>query len=225
MSRSVNANLEGDPGAVGGAYRRAGRLPLVERKRAQRTAARHLVRARTRSALTAEQRAVDPLAHGRRGFWTRLAELLSALSMAAAIHVGVVAGTAFIAGREPARQRKIEQAIRVEVREPPPPPPPRIEKTTSRPPRAETARQADRPAADPEGAAAIPDRATPTASGAGGGPEPGIDDRGGQRPGVRGRRYARRADRRSSRVTSRCRGARSGRSGGTEESVRDAASR
>lgn len=132
MSLGANPNLDGDRGAVGRAYRRAERLPLVERKRAQRAAARRLVRARTRSALTAEQRAVDPLGHGRRGFWRGLAEVLCALLMAAALHVGVVAGTAFIAGREPALQRKIEQTIRVEVREPPPPP--RRDKSPVRPP-------------------------------------------------------------------------------------------
>ncbi|HSY39884.1 MAG TPA: hypothetical protein VLA79_10160, partial [Polyangia bacterium] len=96
----------------------------MERKRAQRTAARRLVRARTRSALTAEQRAVDPLAHRRRGFWTRLAAAVGALLVAAAIQVGIVAGTALIAGREPTRRRRIEQTIRVEVREPTRPPPP-----------------------------------------------------------------------------------------------------
>jgi periplasmic protein TonB len=136
MSPGGNASVERHHGAAGRTERRAGRLPLVERKRAQRTAARRLVRARTRIALTPQQRAVDPLGHGRRRPWTRLAEALSALLMAAAIHVGVVVGTAFIAGRGPARQRKLEQAIRVEVREPPrplpprPPLPPRIEKST-----------------------------------------------------------------------------------------------
>jgi periplasmic protein TonB len=134
MSLGVNPDVEGDRGALARAYRRAERVPLVERKRAQRTAARRLVRARTRRALTAEQRAVDPLSHGRRRFWTRPAEVLCALLMAAAIHVGVVAGTAFIAGREPVRPRKIEQTIRVEVREPAAPPPPRIEKSTVRSP-------------------------------------------------------------------------------------------
>jgi periplasmic protein TonB len=131
MILGVNPHVRGDRGAVGRTYRPAGRLPLVERKRAQRTAARGLVRARTRSALTAEQRAVDPLEHGRRRFWTRLAGGAGALLMAAAIHAGIVAGTVLVAGRAPAWRRKIEQTIRVEVREPPRPPAPRIGKSSA----------------------------------------------------------------------------------------------
>jgi len=134
MIPGVNPHVLGDRAAGGRASRPAGRLPLVERKRAHRTAARRLVRARTRSALTAEQRAVDPLAHGRRGLWTRLAAGLGALLVATAIQVGIVAGSALIAGRQPTRRRKIEQTIRVEVREPPRPPlPPPIAKSGAGP--------------------------------------------------------------------------------------------
>jgi protein TonB len=131
MIPGVNPHVRGERGADGRAYRPAGRLPLMERKRARRTVARRLVRARTRRALTAEQRAVDPLVHGRRGLGTRLTAGLGALLVAAAIQAAIVAGTALIAGREPTRRRKIEQTIRVEVREPPPPP--RIAKSAVEP--------------------------------------------------------------------------------------------
>jgi protein TonB len=126
MSLIVNSKVEGDGGAVARRCRSAGRLPLVDRKRAQRTTARRLVRVRTRIALTAEQRGAEPMGDGGRGFWTRLAEMLSALLVAIAIHGGIVAGTALIAGREPPLRPKIEQTIRVEVRERPSPPPPPI---------------------------------------------------------------------------------------------------
>ena len=157
MSLGVNPNVEGERGALGRAYRPGGRLPLVERKRAQRTAARRLVRARTRIALTAERRAFAPLAHGRRRFWTRLAVVLSALVMAVAVHLGVIVGTALIAGPEPARRRKIEQPIRVEVREPSPPPAPRIEQGTVEP---REPRPRARPIRQPQSQKALPQSTT-----------------------------------------------------------------
>jgi protein TonB len=54
---------------------------------------------------------------------------------AAAIHVGVVAIGFLIGGREPARRERIEQTVRVEVREPPPPPPPPPEEKRPEPPK------------------------------------------------------------------------------------------
>src|SRR6185436_6735158 len=55
---------------------------------------------------------------------TRAALLAALLLGAAAIHVAVVGVGFLIGGREPGRRERIEQTVRVEVREPPPPPPP-----------------------------------------------------------------------------------------------------
>src|SRR6185369_11894704 len=118
------------PGAPRSAGDRPGRrpdrraLPLPERKRAERAAARRLARSRTRVALTAEQRAIDPPDRGRRSGGARAAIALAALLCAAALHLAVVEIGVLIGGREPAQRERIEQVVKVEVREPPPPPPP-----------------------------------------------------------------------------------------------------
>ena len=113
------------------------RQSLVIRKRAQRRAARLLMTARTRQPLTAEQRALDPLLHRRRGAIGRGALVLLLLLGAGAIHVGIVALGTLIGGREQGRREKIEQTVRVEVREPPPPPPPPVEEKRPEPPKPE----------------------------------------------------------------------------------------
>jgi protein TonB len=110
------------------------RTPLVQRKRAARQAARRLMAARTRVGLTADQRAYDPLQHRRRAPGARGALVALLLLGAAAIHVGVVALGFLIGGREPALRERIEQTVRVEVREPPPPPPPPPEEKRPEPP-------------------------------------------------------------------------------------------
>jgi protein TonB len=128
--------------------RRAGRLPsrapLVERKRAQRAAARRVMRARTRTALTGAQRAVDPLDHGRRGAGRQAARVLVALLIAAALHVAIVAVGSLIGGQEPGRRETIQQVVKVEMREPPPPPPP-VEEKKAEPPKPEPIAKPVRP--------------------------------------------------------------------------------
>jgi protein TonB len=99
-------------------------FPFLERRRQRRTAARARVRTLTRRPLSPEQRAFDPLARRRRGALGIAGIALLALLVAAAIHVGVVVVGTLIGGREPGRRERIEQVVRVEVREPPPPPPP-----------------------------------------------------------------------------------------------------
>src|SRR6185295_6700942 len=93
-------------------------------KRVERHEARRRMAALTQRPLSEEQRAHDPLAHPRRGSAARAALLGALLLGAGAIHVGVVAVGFLIGGREPARRERIEQTVKVEVREPPPPPPP-----------------------------------------------------------------------------------------------------
>ena len=110
------------------------RTPLVQRKRAERQAARRLMAARTRVGLTDDQRAHDPLLHRRRVPVARGALVALLLLGAGAIHVGVVAVGFLIGGREPAQRERIEQTVRVEVREPPPPPPPPPEEKRPEPP-------------------------------------------------------------------------------------------
>jgi protein TonB len=100
------------------------RAPLVQRKRAERQAARRLMASRTRQGLTAAQRAHDPLQHRRRTPVGRGALVALLLLGAAAIHVGVVTVGFLIGGRDRPQRERIEQTVKVEVREPPPPPPP-----------------------------------------------------------------------------------------------------
>jgi protein TonB len=134
------------------------RAPLVQRKRAERRAARQLMAARTRQGLTAEQRAHDPLLHRRRAPIARGALLALLLLGAAAIHVGVVAVGFLIGGRERPQRERIEQTVKVEVREPPPPPPPPPpEEKRPEPPKPEPI--AKKPPAPPPKAKAPPPEA------------------------------------------------------------------
>jgi len=100
------------------------RRPLIERKQAERREARRRMAARTQQAIEPAQRAHDPLLHRRRAAGERAGLVALLLIGAAAIHVAVVAIGFLIGGREHGRRERIEQAVRVEVREPPPPPPP-----------------------------------------------------------------------------------------------------
>jgi periplasmic protein TonB len=100
------------------------RRPLVERKLAERREARRRMAARTQHPLAPAQRAHDPLLHRRRGPGERAGLVALLLLGAAAIHVGVVAIGFLIGGREHGQRERIEQTVKVEVREPPPPPPP-----------------------------------------------------------------------------------------------------
>jgi protein TonB len=101
------------------------REPLIARKRVERRESRRRVAAQTRVALTPAQRALDPLGHPRRGWFLRGA---LALLLACAIQVGVVAIGFVLGGKDQGRRERVEQTVRVEVREPPPPPPPPEEK-------------------------------------------------------------------------------------------------
>jgi protein TonB len=100
------------------------RRPLIERKQAERREGRRRMAARTQQALAPAQRAHDPLLHRRRGAGERAGLVALLLIGAAAIHVAVVAVGFLIGGREHAQRERIEQTVKVEVREPPPPPPP-----------------------------------------------------------------------------------------------------
>ncbi len=111
------------------------RRPLVERKLAERREGRRRMAARTQHALAPAQRAHDPLLHRRRGSGARAGLVALLLVGAAAIHVGVVAIGFLIGGREHAQRERIEQTVRVEVREPPPPPPPPPEEKKAEPPK------------------------------------------------------------------------------------------
>jgi protein TonB len=113
------------------------RRPLVERKQAERREARRRMAARTRRAIAPEQRAHDPLLHRRRGPAARAGLVLLLLVGAAAIHLGVVTLGFVIGGRERPQRERIEQVVRVEVREPPPPPPPPPEEKKPEPPKPE----------------------------------------------------------------------------------------
>jgi protein TonB len=99
-------------------------FPFLERRRQRRAAARARVRTLTRRPLSPEQRAFDPLARRRRSPLATAGIAVLALLAAAAIHIGVVMLGTLIGGREAGRRERIEQVVRVEVREPPPPPPP-----------------------------------------------------------------------------------------------------
>jgi protein TonB len=121
------------------------REPLVRRKRAQRLAARRLMQARTRQALTGPQRAHDPLRRRESGPARRAASLLLVLLVAAAIHLAIVVVGSLVGGKEPPRREKIEQVVRVEVREPPPPPPPPALEKKPEPPKPEIVEKPVRP--------------------------------------------------------------------------------
>ena len=113
------------------------RRRLLERKQAERREARRRMAARTQQALAPAQRAHDPLLHRRRGAGERFGLVALLLIGAAAIHVAVVAAGFLIGGREHGKRERIEQAVKVEVREPPPPPPPPPEEKKAEPPKPE----------------------------------------------------------------------------------------
>jgi periplasmic protein TonB len=110
------------------------RRALAPRRHAERQEARRRVAAQTREALTAAQRAHDPLAHPRPGPGVRAGWLLVVLLVAALCHVGVVAVGFLIGGRDRPQRERVEQTVKVEMREPPPPPPPPPEEKRPEPP-------------------------------------------------------------------------------------------
>ncbi|MEA2695745.1 MAG: periplasmic protein TonB [Myxococcales bacterium] len=110
------------------------RPPFAEKRRLRRAASRVLMRTRTRQALTAEQRAYDPLERERRSKAVKIAVAVGALLGAAALHAGVIGVGRLIGNQETGRRERIEQVVRVEVREPPPPPPPPVEEKKPAPP-------------------------------------------------------------------------------------------
>lgn len=102
------------------------RPPLPVRKHLERQAARRRVAAHARQALTAPQRANDPLIHRGRTLGAKTLKALGALAGSGAVHgavvlLGVLVGTIGMPGREEIRQ---EVTVEVREREPPPPPPP-----------------------------------------------------------------------------------------------------
>jgi protein TonB len=121
------------------------RLPLSERRRRARTAARARVLARTTHGLTAAQRGRDPLARrvSRSG---RALRAMAAVLGSLALHVGIVAGGFALSGLHIGRRAELRQEVAIEVRErepppPPPPPPPEpepqiVEQPVRPPPRA-----------------------------------------------------------------------------------------
>ena len=111
------------------------RSAFTERRRQRRAAARVLMRARTRTALTREQRAYDPLTRGRHGRLGKLAIAFGALVAAVGAHVAVLVAGHVLGTPVAVLRRRIEQTVRVEVRESPrPPPPPMVEEKKPPPP-------------------------------------------------------------------------------------------
>src|SRR5438874_6804607 len=109
MNRS-EAEKQAKP-AAHAAWRPSRRQPLIARKRAERNQARRRMAAQTRAPLTAEQRALDPLSHPRRGFFTRAG---LALLIAGLLHFSIVVIGSVIGGNEGGRRESFEQTVRVE---------------------------------------------------------------------------------------------------------------
>jgi len=104
------------------AARASVRAPFAERQRARREAARRRVVARTRTPLTPEQRAVDPIAHRVRTPGGRAGLVLLAVIGSIAVHLGAVG--IGIALRANLGARTSREDVVIEMRQPPPPPPP-----------------------------------------------------------------------------------------------------
>ncbi|HEY8923727.1 MAG TPA: hypothetical protein VIU64_05050, partial [Polyangia bacterium] len=73
------------------AGRGSARAPFAERQRLRREAARRRVAARTRTPLTPEQRAVDPIAHRVRTPGGRVGVVLLAAIASVGVHLGAIA--------------------------------------------------------------------------------------------------------------------------------------
>jgi protein TonB len=119
---------------------RRARLPLSERNRQRRQAARRRVALQVRRPLTPAQRIFDPLRRDRRTSGARVGRVAAALLASAAIHGAVVVLGIVIGRTELGRRDVIHQEVKVEMREhpappPPPPPEPPPEKPTPPPPR------------------------------------------------------------------------------------------
>jgi protein TonB len=99
-------------------------LPLSLRRRQARVAAAWRVTARIKKPLSQEQRSRDPLVVDRKGSRTRWLRALRAAVGSVGVHALIVA-LGFLTGAGSKGQReKVEQVVKIEVREPPPPPPP-----------------------------------------------------------------------------------------------------
>jgi len=104
------------------AGRGSARTPFAERQRTRREAARRRVAARTRTPLTPEQRAVDPIAHRVRAPGGRAGVVLLAAIASIAVHLGAV-GIGIVL-RANLKGRTTREDVVIEMRQPPPPPPP-----------------------------------------------------------------------------------------------------
>jgi protein TonB len=117
------------------------RLPLGERKRLQRRAARLLIARRTRQPPTAEQRAFDPLTRPAHRLGRRRLGLTLAIVGSLALHAGALAfGLAMRVGLIGPKREQVAIEMRQKPPEPPPPenkpePPAPIEKPAPRPPK------------------------------------------------------------------------------------------
>jgi periplasmic protein TonB len=100
------------------------RVPLAERRRLARQAARTRVAAHTTVALTPAQRAQDPLLRGKLTRGGRAVRLVAAIIGAAALHLGVLALGLTGLGRHAAEQKDTPIEVREYIPPPPPPPPP-----------------------------------------------------------------------------------------------------
>src|SRR5687767_1710357 len=102
------------------------RQPLVERKRAQRRAARQRIARHAQTPCTAEQQAFDPLARQRRTFMQRLAAGLAWVLGSSFVHGSIVVLGLVLGSIETGRET-VHEEVKIDVREhevPPPPPPP-----------------------------------------------------------------------------------------------------
>ena len=114
---------------------------LAARKLAERHAARARVMARLVRPPSAEQRAFDPLARGRRGAGIQLLVAALAILVSAGVHSGVYGFGFWFGGAHDRTRRRDLVAIEVREREPEPektkeepPPPPEEKQVIERPP-------------------------------------------------------------------------------------------
>ncbi len=96
------------------------RVPLNQRKLAERHAARARIEARVVRPLSAEQRAYDPLVRGSLGVGSKLLIAAAAILLSSGVHAGVYGfGSLFEGGENRDRKRDL---VAVEVREKKPEP-------------------------------------------------------------------------------------------------------
>jgi len=91
------------------------RVPLSQRKLAERHAARARIEARVARPPSAEQRAFDPLVRGSLGLGSKLAIAAAAILLSSGVHAGVYGfGSLFESGEQKDRKRDL---VAIEVRE------------------------------------------------------------------------------------------------------------